>query len=119
VCVFLAFLEYILHGTDVSVVCRVKNIAQFRGRGCFCYHFAQPVLLATGVLVSVPRSVSTWPQLLLFQVLEHPPSWSQDLFFSLIGPISVATCNYRATGDPPDRSYAPDRAFMHTALHDP
>ena len=39
--------------------------------------------------------------------------------FSFRSSSSLATATYRATVDTPDRSYAPDRGFMHIALYDP
>ena len=70
---------------------------------CLFICFSTPVTMAAGAFVSGSRTTT--------RVAAGT--------FSFRSSSSLATATYRATVDTPDRSYAPDRGFMHIALYDP
>ena len=70
---------------------------------CLFICFSTPVTMAAGALVSGSRTTT------------RVAAGS----FSFRSSSSLATATYRAPVDLPDRSYAPDRGFMHIALYDP
>ena len=70
---------------------------------CLFICFSTPVTMAAGAFVSGSRTTT--------RVAAG--------YFSFRSSSSLATATYRAPVDLPDRSYAPDRGFMHIALYDP